>query len=414
MTRVTLSALWAAIWTLVVAFWTLPAAADDLALAPRQGVLLLHNGQLISGLITAAGDRYDVNLDDGEMHIPRSSVALLARDAQECYVHKRAGIDAGRVQDHIELAEWCLRNALLEAAEKEIAAAKAADATHPKIRLVATRLQLAKENPKTLEPIETPIKARPDEQLDNMVRGLPAGSVETFTNNIQPMLLNRCTGSGCHGPQSEVAMRLERIPPNRRAGRKPTQRNLQAALAMVDRTKPEESKLLQVPLRPHGPAKSPIFGDREQSQYQFLVQWVYQVAGAKPPQTPASVEDRATTLSQVGPREVPASATEEGTERGVGSLLEFEQQADAAASGGQSADSELVPRNDSGTPIQKFPPTDQNFGTKTTAPPDQFRVARVRGQAVLRPVPKRGEKSDEFVPKDPFDPAIFNRRFFGE
>ncbi len=45
-----------------------------------------------------------------------------------------------------------------------------------------------------------------------MIQGLPPGSVETFTDTIQPMLLNHCSTAGCHGPQgSRIAAAAARI-----------------------------------------------------------------------------------------------------------------------------------------------------------------------------------------------------------
>ncbi len=47
---------------------------------------------------------------------------------------------------------------------------------------------------------------------------------------------------------------------------------------MVDRERPGESPLLIIPTRPHGNVKSAIFTTRETNQYKQLVAWAYQVA----------------------------------------------------------------------------------------------------------------------------------------
>ncbi|MBI3837992.1 MAG: hypothetical protein HY288_08670 [Planctomycetia bacterium] len=358
----------------------LVAVADDLTLSPQPGILLLHNGEMIEGAITAAGDRYDVNLKDGEIHVPRSSVAIVCRTIEECYLHRRAGIAQERVQDHLELAEWCLRNRLLESAEKELADARTADAGHPKIRLLEVRLKLSKESPKSTEPINAPEKNVSKEQLDRLVRNLPAGSMETFTLTIQPLLLNYCT-KGCHTPQSAGALRLQRIPLTKAGGRYPTQRNLQAALALVDRNKPDESLLLQVPIRPHGTAKVPIFTDREQAQYKQLVQWVYLVANAKQAPPPVSLEERGSPLLQKVPSNEPPPAepqTKPSQKRGRESFLDGDDEKDSR-------------------PLFS----------------EQFRTVRQHGQLVLRPVARRADTAGDFVPKDTFDPEIFNRRYCG-
>jgi hypothetical protein len=379
-----------AVCLLGLAFALGASATDELSLSPRRAVLLLNNGELISGLVTAAGDRYDVTLDGGEIHVQRSHVALVAADAQECYVHKRAGIEPGRVQDHLELAEWCLRHNLSQAAEDEISAARAIDDAHPKLRLLETRLRLAAEGvpQQAAEPIKTTERARGDDQLDLMTRHLPHGVMESFANSVQPMLLNYCSRSGCHGTQGDGPLRLERIPPNRRAGRKPTQRNLQAALAMIDRAKPDESKLLTAPLQAHGGLKSPVFGEREHAQYKLLVQWVYQAAGPRS-SPPPTLSERGAPLLQTVRR---SPAAERPAEIEAASAAEEESTSDGAG-----GDRELT--------------MDASRAVPTGQP---LRAVAGRGQPQLGSLPKQASAPKEFVPKDVFDPAIFNRRFFGE
>ena len=183
---------------------------------------------------------------------------------------------------------------------------------------------------------------------------------------------------------------MERIAPNRLAGRHPTQRNLQAALALVDREKPDESKLLQAPIRPHGTLKAPVFTDREQAQFRQLVQWVYLVAGAKESSARPSLEERGAPLLQTIPRK--------------GRPADPEPAETAPATAPLPSGSNQPPDN--------FPDQAGPLGERaTTGQP--LRVAHMRGQLVLRQPPKQAEPSTDFVPQDPFDPEIFNRRFFG-
>jgi hypothetical protein len=67
---------------------------------------------------------------------------------------------------------------------------------------------------------------------------------------------------------------------------------------------------------------------------------------------------------------------------------------------------------------ESFPATEQDEKDSrplsfSLADRQQFRTVRERGQLVLRPAARRADSSADFVPKDPFDPEIFNRRFFG-
>jgi len=364
--------------------------ADELSLAPRAGVLLLNNGELIEGTITASGDRYDVSGRDSEIRIKRSEVAYAGRDAHECYLHKRAGIEEGRVQDHLELTEWCLKNSLVEPAEKELAAARAADPQHPKIRLLEPRLELARQAPRQPPPPLAHEKAAMS-QLDVVVRNLPGGSMENFTNGIQPMLLNYCAKSGCHGPRSSGLLKLERIPPNRLAGRHATQSNLQAVLAMVNRESPQDSKLLSAPIRPHGNLKLPVFTDREQTQYKQLVQWVYQVSSAKPALPRPTLEERTAPLLQNAPRpgQLPKDAPPEGKKP-----------------------NDRKPEVDPADWSDSFPDQIDQKDEGNSSPRRSARGSRDR-RMIDRAHGAADTATDaEYIPKDPFDPEIFNRRFF--
>jgi len=364
--------------------------ADELSLAPRAGVLLLNNGELIEGTITASGDRYDVSGRDSEIRIKRSEVAFAGRDAYECYLHKRAGIEQGRVQDHLELTEWCLKNGLVEPAEKELAAARAADPRHPKIRLFEPRLELAKQTPREPPPPLAHEKAA-TAQLDVVVRNLPGGSMENFTNGIQPMLLNYCAKSGCHGPRSSGLLKLERIPPNRLAGRHVTQSNLQAVLAMVNREAPQDSKLLSAPIRPHGNLKLPVFTDREHSQYKQLVQWVYQVSSAKPAVPQPPLEERTDLLLQNVPR--PGRMSD-------------------APPPDAKKPNDRQPELDPADWSDSFPnQVDQKEGG-SPSPRGSARSSFDRRSAGRASGPSAAAAEAEYVPIDPFDPEIFNRRFF--
>jgi hypothetical protein len=363
---------------------------DDLSIKPRAGVLLLNNGELIAGTIITAGDRYDVQLENGEISIRRSEVALVCRDAQECYARKRAGIESGRAQDHLDLAEWCIKNGLLEAGERELAAARAADHAHPKIRLVESRLALAKEPPPS-GPVESPQKRAAPESLDGMARNLPPGTMEQFTNTIQPLLLNYCAKSGCHAGRGAGGLQLERMHP-KLAGRFSTQRNLRRVLAQVDLADPTKSKLLQAPIRPHGPAQATIFTDREQSQYRQLAEWVHALAGTRRSAAPEpTLAERTAPLLQAVPGASGAPAeTDAPHELPHAEPAASELPAPAARDGSQ------------------IPASSAEQG---------YTREQLREMGLLQHATSRVQYSKDmpapYVPKDPFDPELFNRRYFG-
>jgi hypothetical protein len=260
------------------------SAAADLTLGPQPGVLMLRNGQLVEGEILLAGDRYDVSVGGGQIHIKRGDVDFVGKTVLDCYQHRRSRIEVGKVQEDLELAEWCLRLQLYEQAALALADAVDADALHPRIALLERRLKFALERPAdAVAAVAQPFDGPSTRDLDRMVEGLPAGCVETFTTLIQPVLLNHCSTAGCHGPQSETPLKLLRIPAGHTPSRRATQRNLYSVLGLVNREHPDESSLLVVPTKPHGNVRSAIFTSRETNQYRQLVTWTYQLSNQMVP-----------------------------------------------------------------------------------------------------------------------------------
>lgn len=350
---------------LILALCCIAHAQAPSALGPQSGVLMLRNGELIAGTITFSGDRYDVGLEDGEIRIKGAEVEYCGRTVRDCFEHRCDKVEADKVDDRLNLAEWCVRQNMLEEAAGQLGEALRIDPTHPRIGLIERRIKLAIEQPGGGAAATG--NGLPDTatlaELDRMVRSLPARSVETFTTTIQPMLLNRCSNAGCHGPQSSNSLRLLRISAAKLSSRRSTQRNLHSALTMVDRAKPDESKLLVAPTKPHGNAKEAIFTSRELWQYKQLVDWVHGVAASQPPAQPATLEEPASSLLQA----VESATATEAT----------------------------------------IKPAESDSASESPSPSRAVSISHPRG-----PV-KRGEQPQGFVPKDPFDPEIFNRKYFG-
>lgn len=260
------------------------AGGEPLQLAPIKGVVLLRNGQVLSGTIARTGDYYYVSLPRGEIRLKTSEVEKVASRLDDLYEEKRGRMEPGKLQDRLDLAEWCVEQRLVEQAAKELADATALQPRHPRIALIQRRLELAQQGER--EPTAAPVSvdAGPSiEELDRFVRGLPGHAVETFTSTIQPMLVNNCTASGCHGARSQGKLKLLRISMSAPLNRRLTQRNLYAAWQVIDPTQPEASPLLTQPIRPHGKAKGPIFSGREAAQYRQLVAWVYEATRQRKP-----------------------------------------------------------------------------------------------------------------------------------
>ena len=343
------------------------AAADEepfqLGPIPKEGVLILRNGQAVAGSLTRAGDHFFAALPEGEIRLRADDVEMACRDLDEAYVRKRAVMPVGDAQRHIELAGWCLRHGLIGPAASELADAIRSNPAHPMIPLLRRHLETA------MQPDEETAAPPPERlgptrsDLDTLVRRLPPGTVEVFTAEVQPLLMNNCTSSGCHGPNSDHAFRLLRVPRSRPGGRRITQQNLYSVLQWIDREAPEKSKLLRVPIEPHGGMDRPVFSQRELGQLQQLSEWVNRLRA--PPdreEVPATVQWP--NHQPATPRPIPAP---------------------------------IAPGDAPSTPEQGPMPTSPAVEAFDESPRIQY-----------------GAPTPGFVPVDPFDPDIFNRQYFGD
>jgi hypothetical protein len=348
----------------------LPAAAAD------QSVVLLRNGQVIEGRAVPAGDYYQVYMPDGDLRLKAAEVEAVCRDMEEGYRRKQAALRPGSVEDHLQLAQWCQRYGLLGCAAKELSAAMDLDPRHPMIGVLQRRLKAAAEKPEALPPHAEPTKKVPTaDELDRMVRAMPPGTVEAFAQVVQPILMNHCMTGGCHGTQSGRQLELMRAPFGQPPSRRVTQRNLHAALEWVDRSSPGASKLLSAAQGPHGPAKAPVFSDRQAIQYRALLIWVYAVAQQSPPD-------------------------------GVPEFF-AESAKSAGSEGSQEGETPRV------LPLK--PPRARPLGKQDRhAKPGDVRAASALESAPEKPKDgKPGSKSARPAdpPGDPFDPEAFNRQF---
>jgi len=293
------------------------AFAFDAAGTPRDGVLVLRNGGILSGQIVRVGDRYLVVLGDrGEARVPVRDVEMHCLDMDEVYQRKRSRLAAGDVKGHVDLAEWCLQQKLLSRAADELLTVIALQPRHPQLEGLQRRLQLAVEQPATSSATAKPATlsvALVD--LEKTSRDLPDGVLEDFTSQVQPLLLNRCGANSCHGNASSSEFRLVRPMWTRTISRRFTQRNLYAVMQQVHSDDPPSSPLLQVPSAPHGGMDTGVFGPREQEQLDLLADWIRQASAVPTSPKPETIELPPSGLLQasfsqpVGLPRVPADET---------------------------------------------------------------------------------------------------------
>ena len=391
------------------------ARADDASFGPQRGVLLLRNGSVLEGNILRSGDRYDVGLQDGELRVRVSEVEFAGRTLEECYQHRRGGIAFDEVQGRLDLVEWCLRHQLHVEAGRELKDALAVDPSHPKIAIVERRLKLALEGPPATPAREpTRIDMATPEELDQMVRSMPAGTVERFTNTVQPMLLNQCSTASCHGPASPTPLRLTRVSAGRTQSRRATQRNLHAVLATIDHEQPDASPLLLMPTRPHGASRTAVFTSQKAIQYKQLVDWAYSVSNKTQVKRP--IDDTASEEWPFAgkPKKNRKNKDESLSQSPTIAAKYLDQTVPSGGEVQQQSDTDVKPAAAQESADEPSDSAEKDVSTINPRQPQRLGRRRYAGQTPDRSTPKRGELPKEDEPADPFDPEQFNKQFLGK
>ncbi len=341
--------------------------ADEPQLLPQTGILVLRTGRVLRGDIVRVGDRYVVAVGEhDEVGVPVDAVEMQCASLQEAYARQRNQLPTNsKVADHLKLADWCLQYDLLGCAAEQLMAAQRCDPSDPHNVVFEKRLRLAaQQSVSSSAPATRTAKIVVPPDLDKMTRSLPSGTVERFTNTVQPILINRCGASNCHGPNSHASFRLTFPSWRRTLPRRYTQRNLQSALALLDQGDPRRSPLLVMATQAHGDAKTPPLTDDNVTQLNHLAEWIYHSLGSQTPDPPAALNSPDALLLQPGHRASSESAAAKKTP------------AVASRNPGPAA-----PRSD-------HPSAAQPSASDTSDIP---------------PPPVSGN--------DPFDPEVFNRRY---
>lgn len=242
--------------------------------------LLLTNQRVVSGQVRAEADRYVVVMSNGQIRLRKSDVRAVFNSLEDIYecLARECGEN---IHKHLQLAVWCVDYGLINRATLELAEATAIDPGDRRLEFVERRIELAGAK---LQQGKTNANeaVKPIDEFTRLVKGLPDGAAERFTNVVQPILVNRCATGGCHGPGSNNGFELERPPATRVQGRPITQHNLQAVLSYIDRQQPLSSAVVKAIMEPHGNQALPVLGERDQAQREHLLRWVASLGRAQP------------------------------------------------------------------------------------------------------------------------------------
>lgn len=262
----------------------------------NESCVLLRNGNVLFGHIRRNGEEYFVIRDGAMLHLEARQVEAVCEDLVAAYWRWRRSVDPHDAVSHLKLAEWCLRQGLLERAGQELHEAARLEPSHPRVPIVARRLAVARR-PARLASAAEPVEESDALPAPGVVRraaesggagerfdradhaDYPDDTMEQFRRGVQPLLLNSCTTSGCHSGSGEYSFVLDRRALWRDAPRELTIANLQAVLERLDHEAPLQSRLLATAATPHARplSRPPIPADAVAMTR--LREWVLHVTG---------------------------------------------------------------------------------------------------------------------------------------
>jgi len=263
-------------------------------LEPRTGALLLNNGRLVEGRISESSTGYVVDFPNGSMLVPYGQVRLEGRNRRDAFQKYRDTITSPTATTHIALARWCIVNQLYDDAYSQLHAAlklepENKDARATLKRLDETLLSSSKAAAASLDTEGSKGKgngvktahAVQEEDLPDVesLGGLSRNTAREWTSHVQPLLVNKCGNTSCHGGSENRGLHLHRVSLSIGVARTPAERNLASAAKFIDRASPDNSRLLVVPRGNHGPNGRSIFvGQAGRTQYGILRRWVHLAA----------------------------------------------------------------------------------------------------------------------------------------
>ncbi|QDV26894.1 hypothetical protein [Aureliella helgolandensis] len=378
----------------------------------QSGVLLLKTPKnlesVVSGQLSLKGDTYEVvAAEDSRVWIPRDRVLFVGRDILDAYEFKRNGIVSWSVGDHYQLTRWCLINQLLEQATEHYTEVAKLAPGHRRVSQLSVELQK-----KLLEDGEfrdylglPPLIAASSNQF--APQPVPGESVIAasgsdvapirpevslwFSQKVQPILINRCSQSGCHGSASHNGLRL--LEPYAKSYARLSTANLLSVRNYLGTDANSAAPLVSYAINAHGQQRAPGIGFNEQELVHELQSWI---AFARSPVMPALATSTTTEGAQTAAYQAPTTAPPSDwtpVRPGNSQLQMVPLQANPEADGSQVA----------GFSAQDQPPTMDEIDAL------DHKLRQMLGESPA-PASARSTAPPTRESIDPFDPAEFNRR----
>lgn len=361
---------------------------------PQQSVLLKTTDRVLTGTVRENGNYYEIEIaDQSRVSIPRNQVDFIGANTEEIYQHKRRSIARWRTGDHFQLTRWCIQNQLLLHAIEHFEEVQRQSPNHPSVKQLGTELEqkiLSDEAFRKfagLPPLPAAVVAAPKPKTDGV--GLASATAQFadnpqvavyFNDRIQPILMNRCSQAACHGATANNSMRL--VEPRGPAYSRVSAENLKQVLAMVAPDDSGTPKLLIYGTKAHGSQKLPAISLSESTLIDELKRWIR------------------FTENPV----VPAVATHNP----LASIPSSAASSASASSVSTNNPAKLNPLSPGSSQLRAVPgSTSQVEFPSGTSRPTASEIDELDAQ-LDKILPKL--KSASASPRDPFDPAEFNRQ----
>jgi hypothetical protein len=245
--------------------------------------LVLLDGQIKSGRVTPRPDGYDIQVPGGRIYINSDRVRFAASSLPEAYDRMRESLPELTPANHLGLARWCLSNKLYTQARREVLDALYLDPNREDAKRMLQALEQIgqdRSSPITgtgLTEYPSQVEIRRPAIESRALAGLNRSVAHSFVRDVQPLLMNKCATSGCHGKGTRSQFEL--ISTHRGSTPAIAERNLAAVLKQVDFSNPASSPLLRIGEQAHGNiAFSPFQGRAGAMQMKTLLDWVEQAS----------------------------------------------------------------------------------------------------------------------------------------
>lgn len=273
-----------ALWVVALTVLPLEIGAEESPTNPAPEMLVvMTDGRILRGQVHRHAIGCYVERPGGSILIPKEQIRCVARDLRDAYRLQREQMIEPTSAMLIQLAEWCISYKLYDEAGDELRRALRRDPENETARQMLARL----DEMLRAEPVKSFASAKTDPlgfitaEVESL-GGLSKPTAAEFTAKIQPLLINKCANSGCHGGEGTASFRLIHVrlgSPNHRRG---AEQNLAAVLKLIDDNEPRQSPLLKATQGAHGGAAFAFFGGASGTlQRELLEKWVKTVVAER-------------------------------------------------------------------------------------------------------------------------------------